>query len=122
MLVNTLSFEATMEDRMFEHENCSGMINLNNEEASEKEPSTLDELENFVEVKVRQLSRTLIKQWLETCEDTQLDPATKCRWCGADANYVSKRVSDCEYQIWLGALPQSLLHLPAMPPKHLSPG
>jgi hypothetical protein len=93
MLVNTLSFEATMEDRMFEHENCSGMINLNNEEASEKEPSTLDELENFVEVKVRQLSRTLIKQWLETCEDTQLDPATKCRWCGADANYVSKRVA-----------------------------
>ena len=93
MLVNTLSFEATMEDRMFEHENCSGMINLNNEEASEKEPSTLDELENFVEVKVRQLSRTLIKQWLENCEDTQPDPATKCRWCGADANYVSKRVA-----------------------------
>ena len=78
---------------MFEHKNCSGMINLNNEEASEKEPSTLDELENFVEVKVRHLGRTLIKQWLETCEDTHPDPATKCRWCGVDANYVSKRVA-----------------------------
>jgi hypothetical protein len=93
MLVNTSSFEATMEDRMFEHENCSGKVNLINKEASEKEPSTLDELENFVEVKVRQLSRTLIKQWLETCEGTHPDPTTKCRWCGADANYVSKRVA-----------------------------
>ena len=78
---------------MFDHENFSGMINLNNEEASVKEPSNLDELEKFVKVKVRQLGRTLIREWIESCEDTHPNPVTLCRWCGADANYISKRVA-----------------------------
>lgn len=61
-------------------------------ETTEDGPSYFPELENSVEKISRQIGRTILQNWLEACEDDHPKPTTKCRWCGADANYISKRV------------------------------
>ena len=76
---------------MFGYEDFLGITHKINETIEEK-PSNLLEFENSVEKISRQFGRTILQNWLEAYEDDHPKPTTKCRWCGADANFISKRV------------------------------
>lgn len=85
---------------MFDDKDYSGTTCTTNE-ASKVEPANLPELEVTIEKISRQFSRTMLQEWLENCEDIHPNPTTKCRWCGEDANYISKRVGTADTKFGL---------------------
>ena len=60
-------------------------------------PSSLDDLETFT----LQMIRQILQHWLENSEGIIPDPKTRCRGCGKDANYISKRVGFTRTQFGL---------------------
>lgn len=54
--------------------------------------NSLTDLEELMDRVTRRISRKVLGEWLDACEKVEPQPTTKCRDCGKDANYVSKRV------------------------------
>lgn len=63
--------------------------------------SSLDELEALAGQKIRQVIRGIIAQWLETCEEIEPQPQTRCRECGLQANLISRRAAFARTQFGL---------------------
>jgi hypothetical protein len=61
-------------------------------ESDDGRMNSLNELEELMGRMTRRISREILGQWLDACEEVESQPRTKCRDCGKDANYVSKRV------------------------------
>jgi hypothetical protein len=63
--------------------------------------NSLSELEALASQKTRQVIRLIIAQWLEACEELEPQPQTRCRECGLQANFVSRRVAFARTQFGL---------------------
>jgi hypothetical protein len=57
----------------------------------ESNPTNLNELETLAEQLTRKLGRQILQKWLEALEQPDPPPSSKCRACGKDTNFVSKR-------------------------------
>ena len=54
--------------------------------------NSLNELGELMDRVTCRISRKVLGEWLDACEKVEPQPTTKCRDCGKDAHYVSKRV------------------------------
>jgi hypothetical protein len=68
-----------------------GRILCEMQEQSAGSPSSLSEMETCAKQLMGRVGREILGQWLQHCEEHDPDPTTKCRRCGKDATYVSKR-------------------------------
>jgi len=86
-----------MEDRMADHNLIEELI-LTREGAGFSSRAGKDRLKNHDRCPEHRAGRQVLGQLLEGCDAMIPGSTTRCRWCGMEANYVSRRpgyVSTC---------------------------
>jgi hypothetical protein len=81
-----------MEDEIMSRKEISGLL-CELQSQFEETPVSLSAMETQIERLLQRVGREMIQQYLIQCEKMPPDPRTRCRHCGDEADYVSKKTA-----------------------------